>query len=116
MSIITDFVATLEADAKAVEDKIVQFAGQFLPPVVNDAEIALCEVAQIALNAVLKAAPLAISGSEKFSTAFTDVVQAVEAQGKTIAINTANMVVQQAYLTAQSVAKSAATPPTPPAA
>ena len=102
------FLQKLEAFAVSAKDKILAFASDFLPEVASDAEIALEDLAGLAMNAVLAQAGSLISGREKFGNAVDSVVQQVEESGKTVLQQTAQMAVQQAYLTAQSVAQAAA--------
>ncbi|HEY4115904.1 MAG TPA: hypothetical protein VGM17_17745 [Rhizomicrobium sp.] len=97
------FLQTLEAFAQTVKDKIAAFASDFLPQVESDAEIALEDLASLAMNAVLAQAGGVVSGREKFGNAVDTVVQQVEQSGQTVLQQTAQMAVQQAYLTAQSV-------------
>lgn len=108
MSQISTLLAALEAKAETVKDEILQWADTFGAEVINDIEIGVEELAGIALNAVIAEAPKVVSGTEKFGNAVASVVQTVEAQGKTIAIQTAQMSVQQAVAVAQDVAKAAA--------
>ena len=107
MSELSSFVAALEAEAEKVKDAIVAEAKTLIPEVISDVEVALEDIAKVALDAVLAAAPMVLSGSEKFGQAVTDVIQSVEKSGKTIVLATAHMAVQQAYLAAQTVAKAA---------
>lgn len=87
--------------------EVEQFASAFLPQALNDVEVALGDLVGIAGQAVVAEAGKAISGSEKFGNAVANVIQTVEAAGKTIAAGTAQMAVQQAYLTAQQQAQAA---------
>lgn len=102
---VTAFVAQVEAFFKNAETKFENFAAEFLPQVGNVLEVALEDLAQVAGAAVLAEAPKLISGQEKFGNAVANVVQTVEAQGKTVAIQTAQTAVQTAYLTAVQVAQ-----------
>lgn len=101
---VTNFVTELESFFKNAATKVENFAAQMLPKVEAVLEVALEDLATIAGQAVLAQLPLAISGQEKFGAAVANVVQTVEASGKTIAISTAQAVVQIAALTAQNVA------------
>lgn len=103
---VESFVQALEHIAQNLKDKIVAFASDFLPEIENDAEIALEDLAGLAMNAVLAQAGSLIGGREKFGNAVDAVVQQVESSGKTVLQQTAQMAVQQAYLTAQSVAQA----------
>lgn len=103
---VQSLVAALEHFAQGVKDKIVAFASEFLPQAESDAEIALEDLAGLAMNAVLAQAGSFLGGREKFGNAVDSVVQQVEASGKTVLQQTAQMAVQQAYLTAQSVAQA----------
>lgn len=85
---------TLETQAADEAKKIAEAIG---PVVVQDLEDFLAALGQIAIGAVLKQAPLVLSGSEKFGAAVTSVVQQVEAQGKAVAVSDAQMAVQAAY-------------------
>lgn len=102
---LNDFVTKAEAYLKTVEAEFVEVADKFLPAIENVFEVALEDLAEIAVGAVLKQAPLVLDGTEKFGNAVASVVQTVEASGKTVAIQTAQTAVQTAYLTVQSVVK-----------
>lgn len=106
MSMLSDFVASVEAYAKAEEAKIAPIAQHFLSQVISDVEVALEDIAGIAVNAVLAQATNALTGQEKFGGAVTSVIQTVEAQGKTVAFATAQMATQQAFLAVQQVAQT----------
>lgn len=101
---LKDFASRLEAFFESAKDEVVEFAESFLPKLGDALEVALEDLAVIAGKAVLAQASQVISGQEKFGAAVTHVVQQVEAQGKTIAIGTAQTAVQSAYLTAQQIA------------
>lgn len=103
MNELQQFLATLDAEAKSEWVKIEAAAVHFATQAAQAIEIGLQALAPIALNAVLNAATKAVSGGEKFGSAVTDVIQQVEGQGMTVATQTAQMVVQQAYLTVQSL-------------
>jgi len=103
-----NFVSFVETEAKAAEDKIVQVANEIGPVIVQYTEEFLSSLAQVAIGAVLDQAPLAISGAEKFGNAVANVLQTVEAQGKTMAINDVHAVVQSAYTAVKQVATPAA--------
>lgn len=102
----SQFVAFLESGAQKVESEIVAVAEDVGSVAVQYGEEFLSSLADIALGSVLKQAPLVLSGAEKFGTAVTDVIQYVETQGKTIAINDAHAVVQAAYNKVVQVAGS----------
>jgi len=114
---LASWFAVLEKEAAAEFDKIVSeaeaeakvIAAAIGPVVVADLEAFLSAVGQIAIGAVLKQAPLVISGAEKFGSAVASVVQQVEAKGKAIAVADAQMAVQGAYHAVQ-VAVSAKVP------
>jgi hypothetical protein len=101
---LSSLLTGLEAWAESVKEKIIAVADAFLPTVVNDIEVALEDIAAIAGNAVLAQATAVLSGTEKFGNAVADVVQTVETQGKTVAIQTAQMAVQQAFIVVKTVA------------
>jgi len=101
------FAQGLESWFEEKEQDVVRFAGNFLPQIGNDLEVALDDLIGIAGQAVLTQAATAGSGAEKFGSAVTNVMQIVESAGKTVAVQTAQMAVQQAFLTAQSHAQSA---------
>lgn len=82
-------------------------AEKFLGEIEQDAEIAFEELAEFAGAAVLKHAPAVISGTEKFGAAVNDVVSAVETRGGTVARQTAQTAVQQAYEQVRAVAATA---------
>lgn len=105
---VQSFMQALERFAQSVKDKILAFADDFLPKIENDAEVALEDLAGLAMNAVLAQASKLIGGREKFGNAVDAVVEQVEANGHTVLQQTAQMAVQQAYLTAQSIAQGAA--------
>lgn len=105
------FEQNLVAFFEGVKDKVVEFANAFLPAVENDLEIAFEDLASIAGQAVMTEATKIAAGTEKFGNAVANVVQTVEASGKTVAIQTAQSAVQQAYLTAQQIAQTATQAP-----
>lgn len=76
-------------------------AVNFLPKLEHAVEVAFEDLAALAGKAILAEAPKLISGSEKFGNAVANVVQTVEAGGKTVLINTAQAAVQTAFLAAQ---------------
>lgn len=104
---LSALVASLVAWAKSEEAKIVAVATAFLPEIEQGVEVAVEELAAIAGNAVLAQAGAVLSGSEKFGTAVTSVVQTVESSGKSILISDAQTAVQNAYSVIQAVAKTA---------
>ncbi len=101
------FAQGLETWFEQKKQDFIRFAENFLPEIANDVEIALDDLIGIAGPAVLAQAASAASGAEKFGSAVTNVVQTVESAGRTVALQTAQMAVQQAYLTAQQQAQSA---------
>lgn len=105
---IAVFGQKLEAFFEGVKDKVIEFADAFLPEAENDLEVGIEDIAELCGAAVMAQAPAVISGQEKFGNAVDSVVQQVEAGGKTIAQATAQAGVQQAFLTAQQIAKSGA--------
>lgn len=101
MSQFSDWFAKLESQAlarlKADGQKaliIAENVGEF---VVDEAEIGLEELGSIALDAVETEAPKVLGGGEKFGSAVTNVIQTVEAKGKTILVSDAQAAVQNAY-------------------
>lgn len=102
---------TFEARAVAffqkIETGVESFIADFLPTAENLLEVAFEDLAVIAGQAVMQAAPLAISGQEKFGTAVVNVIQTVEKAGQTVAVSTAQAAVQAAYLSATTVAVQA---------
>lgn len=94
---LQDLEAGLEAAAIKFEDEIKQIASEVAPIALQYGEEFIKALGEIALGAVLKQIPLLISGTEKFGIAVTSVVQQVEAQGKPIAIQDAQLAVQAAY-------------------
>lgn len=70
--------------------------------VVSDLEALWSFAAPIAINAVMAQVSSVASGTEKFGTAVTTVVQAVEAAGKPIVIADGQALVQNAYNFVQS--------------
>lgn len=87
---LTKLATEAETEAKKIYDAVE-------PVVVSDLEAFLSAIGSIAVGAVLKQAPLFLSGAEKFGAAVADVIQQVEAQGKPIAVADAQMAVQGAY-------------------
>jgi hypothetical protein len=67
------------------------------PVIVEDVEEALDDLGSLALDAVIAEAPKVISGEEKFGNAVANVVQHVEAKGKPVLVQDAQMAVQGAY-------------------
>lgn len=105
MSLATWF-ANLEAEAAAKlqalgteAEKVIESVGTV---VVADVEAAFQELGTLALNAVLAEAPKVLSGAEKFGSAVTSVVQAVEASGKAVLVQDAQMAVQAAVRAVQT--------------
>lgn len=104
MSLSTWF-ANLEVEAKTEIDKlgaeaevIAEKVGKVIIP---EVEAFLKELGSLAIQAVIAEAPKLISGSEKFGSAVTSIVQTVESQGKAIAIQDAQMAVQGAFRAVQ---------------
>jgi hypothetical protein len=98
---LSQWFSELESEAKAKlvalgqeAEAIVEQVG---PVVVADVEEALDELGTLALDAVMAEAPKVISGQEKFGNAVANVVQSVEAQGKPVLVQDAQMAVQGAY-------------------
>lgn len=108
-----DFLQNLETQietaAKALWSKIVAVADAIEPIVETAVEDTIEDLGTIAMNAVITQAPLVISGTEKFGAAVTSVVQTVEAAGKTIPEQNAQVAVQAAYVKAQQVIAAAKT-------
>lgn len=107
----TNFAAWLaseEAKVKTLASNFVQTAEKVGAEIVEDVgadlEIAFEELAPIAGAAVLNQAAAVATGQEKFGAAVQDVVQTVEASGKSIAVQTAQLAVQQAYTRVQTAA------------
>jgi len=71
------------------------------PVVVADVEKVLEDLGLLALDAVIAEAPKFISGREKFGNAVANVVQNVEANGKSVLIQDAQLAVQGAYRSLQ---------------
>jgi hypothetical protein len=105
-SLLDTFKAKVTAFYNTVKTTVVAFAQYFLPAAAELVEVALEDLATIAGNAVLTEAPKVLSGQEKFANAVANVVAAVEAEGKTVAVNTAKAAVQLAYLEVQKLAQS----------
>ena len=103
-SILVAFQANLDAFYEKAKAGVEAFVAAFVPQIENAVEIAFEELASIAGSAILTEATKLISGQEKFGNAVTNVVQTVEASGKTVAINTAQAAVQIAYLDAKAIA------------
>lgn len=100
---VNTFVANLEAFFASAAAEVEKVASAFLPKLEQLVEVALEDLASIAGQAVLTQAANVISGQEKFGAAVTDVVQTVEASGKTVAIQTAQTAVQTAFLTVKAI-------------
>lgn len=81
-----------------------EFFAAFLPKIETVLEVAFEDLAEIAGQAVLTEATKLVSGQEKFGNAVTNVVQTIEASGKTVALQVAQTAVQTAYITAQQIA------------
>ena len=104
MSFFTDLENALKAEVEKIKPTLESIYQFFKPLVVAGAE----EVAQAALGAVLKQAPLVISGEEKLNAATASVISTLGSTGKTVAADIATAAVQAAYS-----AVSAAVPATP---
>lgn len=97
------FLTNLENFFAGAAKEVEAVAAGLVPKLENLVEVALEDLAAFAGRAVLDEASKVISGKEKFGNAVTNVVQSVEAQGKTVAIQTAQTAVQTAFLTAQEI-------------
>lgn len=106
MSILDSFTSSVNTFFSTVIDSIKAFAYAFLPKATNLIEVGIEEIASIAGMAVLDQATKILDGQTKFSNAVDAVVNEVQSQGKTIAINTAKAAVQLAYLEAQKIAQN----------
>lgn len=105
MSILASFRAALSAHFNSVINKIKKFAYAFLPQVGASVEVAIEDMAQVALQAVVEQAPKVIKGDVKFENAVNTVLSSVAASGRTVAKQTAYAAVQLAYLEAVRIAK-----------
>lgn len=103
-SILAAFEANLSAFFNTVKSDVEKFFAKAVPVLEQDAEIAFEDLAAIAGKAVIAEAQFAISNPEKFGNAVQHVVQTVEAQGKTVLLQSAQAAVQVAVLSAQQVA------------
>lgn len=102
---LSTFITNAEAYLETIKERVEAVAAAFLPKAEVLVEAALETLATIAVDAVLGQASQVISGTEKFGAAVTNVIQTVEAQGKTVAVQTAQTAVQTAYLTIQNTVK-----------
>ena len=105
MSLLAKFHAAIANALDSVVADIKKFAMYLLPQIGEKIEVAIEEVAQVALQAVVEQAPKVAKGEVKFQNAVNTVVNSVTASGKTIAIQTAYAAVQLAYLEAVRIAK-----------
>lgn len=105
MSLLTKFRTALSNFLDSVVADIKKYAYAFLPAVGKRIEVAIEDVAEVALQAVVEQAGKVIKGEVKFKNAVDTVVNSVSASGKTIAIQTAQAAVQIAYLEAVRIAK-----------
>ena len=105
MSLLTKFRLALISYLDSVVADIKKFAWAFLPKVGASVEVAIEDLAQVALQAVVEQASKAVKGEVKFRDAVNIVVDSVTASGKTVAIQTAQAAVQLAYLEAVKIAK-----------
>jgi len=105
MSLLNKFRAAVAKYLDGAVAQIKKFASAFLPKIGTSVEVAIEEVAQVALQAVVEQANRAVKGEVKFRDAVNIVVDSVSASGKTIAIQTAQAAVQIAYLEAVKIAK-----------
>lgn len=103
MSILDTFKAKVHAFLDTISHELQDFAQYFLPKVEAIVEVALEDLAHIASEAVLSQAPKLISGEVKFGNAVSQVIDTVEAQGKTVLQQTAGAAVQLAYLEIQKI-------------
>lgn len=83
-----------------IRSKLENIWGKIEPQVEADLEAFFSAFAQIALGAVLKQAPLVISGAEKFGEAVVTVIQQAEAKGWQVAVPAVQQLVQQVYVAA----------------
>ena len=83
----TGLFATLIAwgrqELQTIEGEVVAWWDTIEPEIVNDAESIVSEFLGTAIAAVEQQAALALSGAEKFSNAKDQVIEAIEAAGKT---------------------------------
>ena len=93
-------IASFEAGAEVVLEQLGKSAETYL-------ELGMEKIGTFAMNAVLAQGVAVATGQEKFGAALTTVVQNVEAEGKTIAMQTAGMFVQAAFTTLQTAATKA---------
>lgn len=105
MSLLNKFRAALSKVLDSVYDDIKKFAYAFLPALGAKVEVAIEDIADVALQAVVEQAQKVAKGEVKFKNAVDTVVTSVTASGKTIAIQTAQAAVQLAYLEAVRIAK-----------
>lgn len=101
---VADFEARMKHWMSTEIAAITPVAEKFVGEIEQDGEIAFEELAEIAGHAVLKHAPAVISGTEKFDAAVSDVEAEVAANGETVAHQTAQTAVQQAFNSIRAVA------------
>lgn len=93
MSFWSDVGAAIAAEAKVLEADVVKA----LPFIKQVALATATELGQVALQSVLTAAPLLISGKEKLSTAVAATGQALANAGKAAALSDIEASVQASY-------------------
>lgn len=81
----------------AVKSEIASIENQIVPVIEADLVLALSQLKDIAIAAVLDAAKMAISGEEKLSTVVTTVFQHAEANAIAVGIEDVRLLAQQAY-------------------
>ena len=93
VSFFSDLEASIVAEAKVVEADLVKVEHFFIPLI----EAAAAEIGKAALNAVLAAAPLVLTGQQKLSAAVASVQATLLASGKTAALGLIATAVQAAH-------------------
>lgn len=91
----------LKADAaaavKAVEAKAVELEHYIVPVIEADLAMAFSQLKSVAIQAVMEAATLGLTGNEKLGTVVTTVYQHAEANAINIGLTDAQLLAQQAY-------------------
>lgn len=104
MSIFSTILADIENEALKIKDEIVAAAPAFIQTVETDAKAILSAAVPLAIGAVMDNAPLVLSGTEKFGSAVTSVIQQLEAKFGPVVVADIQTVVQMAYATIKNIA------------
>lgn len=102
-SLWAQFVSWAEAEVSALEGDIATIFAKIEPVIEADVVAAVQAFGQTVVQDVISLLSSGLPSGETISTAADNLIQNVEAQGKTIAVSTANTIASQAVTAVQSV-------------